>query len=91
MELQEPIPPLSEAEVREAMRRMSRGKAADQSGIVLEMFLYGGDALIEYLTYFFNLIIASGDIPANWRESLLVLLHKGGARNDANNWRPIAY
>ena len=39
---------------------------------------------------FSNTISATGTIPDGWRESFFILLHKGGAVDDANNWRPIA-
>ena len=81
---------MTEVEVRDAMQQMSKGKASDRSGMILEMFLFGGDAAISHLTYFFNSIIQMRDVPDNWRESFLVMLHKGGSRNDANNWRPIS-
>ena len=72
------------------MNQMAKGRAPDRNGIILEMFLYGGDALIAYLTFFLNSVVSSGRIPPKWRESFFVLLHKGGDSKDPNNWRPIA-
>jgi len=79
----------SPTEVRRAMSKMSKGRSADRSGILLQMFLYGGDQLIDDLTDLFNKVLSDGCLPATWRESLLVLLHKGGLATDPNNWRPI--
>ena len=46
--------------------------------------------MIDDLTDLFNKVLSDGCLPATWRESLLVLLHKGGLATDPNNWRPIA-
>jgi len=46
--------------------------------------------MVNYLVYFFNMVIDTGQIPSSWRQSCFILLHKGGATQDPNNWRPIA-
>ena len=85
-----PIPVCTLEELCKVVSRMSKRKCADRAGIIAEMFLYGGDCLLTYLVSFFNDIILTGRVPADWRESFFVLLHKGGPTADPNNWRPIA-
>ena len=84
------IAPFRVEEVVEAIRHMSKGKAADRDGVLLEMFLFGGDDMLLCLTEIFNDMLQTGDLPPNWRESFFTLLHKGGDAADPNNWRPIA-
>ena len=86
----QPIPQCTLEEVSGVIRRMRKRKASDTTGVILEMFLHGGNVIQEQLTRLFNEIITSGSIPAGWRESFFILLHKGGCTQDANNWRPIA-
>ena len=89
-EIWELVEQCSFEEVRRVIARMSRRKCADRAGVVAEMFLYGGEAVVEHLVKFFNNIICTGLVPGEWKESFFLLLHKGGATEDANNWRPIA-
>ena len=48
------VPDFSPAEVRQAMAKMSKGRASDQSGMVLEMFMYGGERVVDELTALFG-------------------------------------
>jgi len=89
-EAYEPIDYCTSDEVLDILKHMRKKKASDRNGMIMEMFLLGGQPIWDYLAHFFNQIILTGSIPDGWRESFFVLLHKGGATNDANNWRPIA-
>jgi len=54
-------------EILKAPRMMKKGKAAGPAGIVLEMFMVGEDCSLEWLTFLFNLIVAQGRIPDDWK------------------------
>ena len=84
------VPSCTFSEILRIVSRMTKGKAGDPIGNIAEMFFHGGDAMISYLVYFFNLVIQTGEIPSSWKKSCFVLLHKGGTTEDPNNWRPIA-
>ena len=84
------IPVFTCDEVRAALLRMAKNRCADKRGIVVEMFLHGGTCVHQYLASFFNGMIASRCFPAEWSVTHFTLLHKGGASEDPNNWRPIA-
>ena len=45
---------------------------------------------VEKLIGLMNRILNGADIPKEWNESRVKLLHKGGRRDDLNNYRPIA-
>lgn len=63
------INPFSTEEVWNAVRSMSKKKTADRKGIMLEMFLHGGDQMLSHLTEVFNEIVHTGQIPNGWRKS----------------------
>ena len=46
--------------------------------------------IAESLTYICNLSIKTGSFPEKWKEAKVKPLHKGGASNDPNNFRPIS-
>ena len=68
---------------------MKKKKCADKYGIVLEMFLHGGNVVLQRLHAYLNDILSTGIIPDRWYETYFTMIHKGGAESDANNWRPI--
>ena len=84
------VPDFSFEEVRRAVRSMKKKKCPDKEGVVLEMFLYGGDHVLEQLKKHLNSILVTGNVPFSWYETHFSMLHKGGTESDANNWRPIA-
>eukprot|EP00973_Karenia_brevis_P051533 7157795-Karenia_brevis.AAC.1 len=60
---------------------MSKGKAGDQSGIVLEMLQNAGSLLMERIAQLFSeLLQPHPQIPEHWTQTLItVLLKKGDA------------
>jgi len=56
---------------------MKRGKAAGPTGIVSEMFIAEEDCSVEWLTSLWNLIVAQGRIPDDWKSSILLPVFKG--------------
>ncbi|CAK0906421.1 unnamed protein product [Prorocentrum cordatum] len=84
------VPAVTVEEIVKAVKAMRRRRAADTKGVLLEMFIFGGDDMLHYLSDMFNAILQSGCVPADWRETFLKLLHGGGGAADPNNWRPIA-
>ena len=84
------IPPFSISEIQSTVKSMRKKRSADSSGVLLEMFLYGGDEVLQSLQSCLNEILDTGEILTSWYETFFVLLYKGGKVEDANNWRPIA-
>ena len=46
--------------------------------------------LTPSLCALFNLSLAEGKLPTEWKDSLVVLVHKKGKREDVTNYRPIS-
>ena len=69
---------------------MSKRKAADSSGIVVEMLQAGGTALREAIAELFTDVLNGEEDPASWRETRLKVLYKKGDPKLPENYRPIA-
>jgi hypothetical protein len=81
--------PINLEELHKVLTEMAGGKSPGPDSITTELYkcmwpVIGG----EYL----NMLQESldrGALPAEVKEGLIALLHKGGGRNTLNNWRPI--
>ena len=80
---------ITAAEVAEAIREASRGKAPGLDGIPAEMWkALGGN--IEALVALFNRCWNEEMFPDDWREAKVVGLFKKGKADDPANYRPIS-
>ncbi|KAL3693661.1 hypothetical protein R1sor_007312 [Riccia sorocarpa] len=59
-----------EEEVEMGIRRMSSGKAADIAGLTVELFKWGGTAVLSHLTRLLSEACSDG-LPADWGEDRL--------------------
>ena len=79
-------------EMRDAINKQKKGKAAGPDGIAMEAFIYGNMQLSVHLSLLFNLFIMHCHIPSVFMQSVIVHLvkAKGGDLTDFNNYRAIA-
>ena len=64
------LQPFTQKELTEALTKMSKGKAADDSGIVAEMLKQGNSALVDAILNLFNDIVVGGQgIPSRWKKA----------------------
>ncbi|KAL5131500.1 LINE-1 retrotransposable element ORF2 protein [Glycine soja] len=77
---------IQKQEVKEALKRMSNGKAVGPDNIPIEVWKTLGDRGLEWLTELFNEIMRSKRMPEEWRRSTLVSIYKnkGDIQNCAN-------
>ncbi|RZB98883.1 LINE-1 retrotransposable element ORF2 protein [Glycine soja] len=77
---------IQKQEVKEALKRMSNGKAVGPDNIPIEVWKTLGDRGLEWLTKLFNEIMRSKRMPEEWRRSMLVPIYKnkGDIQNCAN-------
>ena len=80
---------ITEAEVRDSMRRLHRGKAAGCDGISAELLKEGGSGMVESVHYLCELVFARSEVPMDWLRGVVVPLHKDGDRRVPLNYRPI--
>ena len=72
------VSPVTAGEVGKQLTKMSKRKAADSSGIVVEMLQAGGTALREAIAELFTDVLHGEEDPASWRETRLKVLYKKG-------------
>ena len=73
-------------EVVEVLQCFRRGKAPGPDGILNEM-MYGGGRLVEVMLQMMNLVLRNESCTADWKNSLLMLLHKDGDSEKVGNYR----
>ncbi|GIY82787.1 uncharacterized protein CEXT_276911 [Caerostris extrusa] len=83
--------PITRDELACALRSLSSGKSPGGDGIHSEFLSHLGPNAFETVWTFFNLIWNSGIVPAEWRTSIIIPIHKKGKDpNMFQNYRPIS-
>jgi hypothetical protein len=83
-------PTITIQEIKNAIKSLKNGKSTSMDLISNEMLKNGGNMLLKPLQKLFNFILNSGQFPATWNESILVLMHKTGNKLDPCNYRGIS-
>ena len=82
---------ISEGEIRKQLEKMARKKAADGSGVVVEMLQAGGEELLEAIAETYNeLMKEDAMVPSDWMMTRLIVIFKKGDQSMPENYRPIA-
>ena len=68
---------ISDQELRRAIKMMKENKATDESGMIAEYLKVLGERDVRNLRMFLNEVLIGGCIPNEWKESRVVLVHKG--------------
>ena len=71
-----------------AIKKMKENKAADESGVIAEYLKALEVEEVEKQRGLMNGILNGADIPKEWKESRVKLLHKGGRTDELKNYRP---
>ncbi|CAE7385287.1 unnamed protein product [Symbiodinium natans] len=97
MEMQDPhvgshdvVPPFHLHELKQAIKNLRHGKAADCNGLVLEMFSFASDNLLTCLLGLYNKVLSTGYVEQSWKNTVFTMLPKAGDKSLVQNWRPIA-
>jgi DNA topoisomerase IB len=75
------LPPITEKEVRDAIRAASPRKAPGPDSIINRALQVGSKLLTPHLTSIFNHSLRLGYCPSHFRESTTVVLRKPGKDN----------
>ena len=81
---------ISEDEVKSALHSMKLGKASGLDEICSEFLKYSGNAVIPFLTLFFNRLYDACFFPICWTKSIIIPLFKRGDESDPDNYRGIS-
>ena len=82
--------PPTMVELLQAMKCLTAGKAAGESGILPEMVINGGRALHLHILSLMTQIWSEAGVVAAWRDALLVPIPKKGNLHICDNWRGIS-
>ena len=86
--LEVPPIPITIDMVKQAISKMKSSKAADPSGIVVEMIKAACDTGATMISDLATAIIGDGKVPTVWEQSFIVCLYKGkGDALDRGNYR----
>jgi hypothetical protein len=77
-------------EVTAALKQMRNNNAAGSDEIPAEVFKYGGQHVLRFLVWIFNLAWRSKRIPKEWGSAVIFPIHKKGDRTNCTNYRPIS-
>ena len=83
-------PPPSKNELRNAMLKVAKGKAAGSDNVAVELLRFGGDMTLDKLHQLCLEIWESGVWPEEWTQSIFIPIHKKGDKLQCNNYRTIA-
>ena len=81
---------ITEEEIRRAIARLKKGKAAGVCGIQGEMLKAGGDTVVRWLHIIFNIVWEKGKAPEDWQKAVIVAIHKKGSKKLCKNYRGIS-
>ena len=81
---------LCEDEVYKVLLNLNPSKAQYPGGLPTIVLKSCARELTPSLCALFNLSLAEGKLPTEWKDSLVVLVHKKGKKEDVTNYRPIS-
>ena len=83
---------IKQEEIEKYISTLKNQKAPGVDEIPNEFIKYGGKKLATALTSLYNKILFSKEIPVEWGECTIKLIHKGNNKNknDIRNYRPIS-
>ncbi|EYC44370.1 hypothetical protein Y032_0463g1909 [Ancylostoma ceylanicum] len=85
-----PVQPITIEETLAALKRMKAGKATGPDDMAAEVWKSQCWSPADWLTKFFNLVIAQKKVPMDWQQSTTIPIWKGkGNPADCTNYRPI--
>lgn len=77
-------------EIQEIIKTMKNNKAPGEDGICAEILKAGGIELAKKLHKIILQVWEREDIPEDWRNAIIIPIHKKGDKRDPNNYRGIS-
>ena len=69
---------------------MGKNKSVGLSGIPGAILKMCGEDLIPYLARLLDITINVGTIAGDWKNGIVIRIHKGGDRSIVKNYRPVS-
>ena len=67
---------VSREEVKNALKRMKKGKAVGPDELPVKLWMFMGEMGITFLTRLFNRLLMGERMPEEWRRNVLILIYK---------------
>ena len=84
------VPEVTRFEVKEAMQQMKRNKSPGANNITVDLLKESGEPVFDLLAFLFSVCLKQGRTPKDWKNAVIILLHKKGDRTNLSNHRPIS-
>ena len=81
---------INENKLTRTIKLMKENKTTDESGMIAEYIKALRDQDLNNLMRLLNDVLMGVYIPKEWKESILVLVHKGKSKKEFKNYRPVA-
>ena len=81
---------INDQDLNSVIKLMKENKATDESGMIAEYIKAPGEQGLKNLRVLMNDVLSGESIPNEWKESRVVLVHKGGSKKEVRNYIPIA-
>jgi hypothetical protein len=76
-------------ELEYALSSVKNGKAVGPDGLTTDLLKISKEEGLNAVVDLFNKIFESEEIPSQWYDSTIILIHKGGDKKDITKYRPI--
>jgi hypothetical protein len=84
------VPGPSRLEVEIAIANLERYKSPGSDQIPAELIQAGGEILLSAIHKLINSVWIKKELSDQWKESIIVPIHKKGDKTDCNNYRGIS-
>jgi hypothetical protein len=84
------VPGPSRLETEIAIAKLKKYKSPGSDQIPAELIQAGGEMLLSAVHKLINYIWNKEELPDQWKESIIVPIHKKGDKADCNNYREIS-
>ena len=84
------IPEISKEYIEKFLKHIDVSKATGCDNIGPRLLKIAAPHIAETITYICNQSIKTSHFPEKWKEAKVTPLHKGGPKEDINNYRPIS-
>ncbi|KAI8482827.1 hypothetical protein Bbelb_394890 [Branchiostoma belcheri] len=81
---------VEESVVMNELQRLKTKKATGLDKIPAKLLKDSSPVIAKPLTHIFNLSLASGEVPSEWKEAQISPVHKSGNCADVGNYRPVS-
>jgi sorting nexin-29 len=73
-----------------AIAKLKKYKSPGNDQIPAELIQAGGEILLSAIHKLINSVWNQEELPDQWKESIIVTIHKKGEKTDCNNYRGIS-